>query len=289
MAALTKRPVLEAHCKLLQREGLLQGVAGATPPEQADQVLAGLRLTAGARRLGAANVVLGLWPAIAATYAQAYSRKPAGEPLCQVGFAAVDGAGAARATTRAERAKWFATSSGIVPTAGLVLVGADNRVLAQPERLAAKALCWRQLWQQSGSTLRQSIAAIRAGTPARDIPIIIVHGRADALIPVNHSARPYTAAAYAAGLNKLRYYEVENAQHFDALVAAPGMRQRLVALHPYTVAAMDSVWQHLQASAALPPSQVIRTDPGAESATAVIPAAPGSDRIQFHDGVLRIP
>jgi len=289
MAALAKRPVLEAHCKLLERAGLLQGDAGATPPEQADQVIKGLKLTAGARRLGAANVVLGLWPAIAATYAQAYNRKPAGESVCGVGFARVDGAGKARATTRAERARWFATSSGIVPSAGLVLVDADNRVLAQPKQLADKAWCWRQLWQQSGGTLRESIAAIRAGVPARDIPIIIIHGRADALIPVNHSARPYAAAAYAAGLNKLRYYEVENAQHFDALVAAPGMRQRLVAMHPYTVAAMNMVWRHLDTGMALAPSQVIRTDPGAEPTPAAIAAEPGTERIEFRDAVLRIP
>ena len=101
----------------------------------------------------------------------------------------------------------------------------------------------------------------------RIIDEAIVSGRSDALIPVNHSSRPYTA------LNKrvegrhsqLSYIEVTNAQHFDTFIGLPtllgGYDTRYIPLHVYLNRALDAMWDHLRHGKPLPESQVVRTVP----------------------------
>ena len=47
-----------------------------------------------------------------------------------------------------------------------------------------------------------------------------MHGRADNLVPVNHASRPYYGLnkMVEGGESKLRYYEITNAQHFEAFI-----------------------------------------------------------------------
>ena len=54
------------------------------------------------------------------------------------------------------------------------------------------------------------------------------------------------------------YYEVTNAQHFDAFLGFPGYSSRLVPLHRYYIQAMDMMYANLKTGAALPASQVAR-------------------------------
>ncbi|MDQ9634115.1 3-hydroxybutyrate oligomer hydrolase family protein, partial [Serratia marcescens] len=50
-------------------------------------------------------------------------------------------------------------------------------------------------------------------------PTLIVQGRNDALLPVNHGARPYLGLnAQVDTSSKLSYIEVTNAQHFDGFI-----------------------------------------------------------------------
>ena len=94
-------------------------------------------------------------------------------------------------------------------------------------------------------------------------PTLILHGRSDTLVPVNHTSRPYL------GLNSLRerersrlsYIEVTNAQHFEAFLPIAGYDTRLIPLHYYGTQALDLMWAHLTTGAPLPPSQVVRTTP----------------------------
>jgi hydroxybutyrate-dimer hydrolase len=111
-------------------------------------------------------------------------------------------------------------------------------------------------------------------------PVVIVHGRSDALVPVNHSSRPLVASALAAEgtSSKLSYIEVTNAQHFDAFngnAALAGFDTRFIPLHVYFNRAMDAVYDNLRSSKALPASQVIRTTPrgGTPGAAPAITAA----------------
>ena len=127
-------------------------------------------------------------------------------------------------------------------------------------------------------------------------PVVIVHGRSDALIPVNHNSRPYTALNKKADANsKLRYYEVADANHFDALV---GLYPRtLVPLHVYTLRALDLMYANLTTGAALPVSQVVRAKARTSAAVALtdanvplIAATPlAADQIAVTAGAIDVP
>ncbi len=111
--------------------------------------------------------------------------------------------------------------------------------------------------------VRSGIDEVRRTGDLRGKPAIIVHGRADALVPVNHTSRPYL------GLNRMRegnasrlsYIEVTHGQHFDAFLGIPGFDTRFVPLHVYFNRAMDAMYAHLKHGAPLPASQVVRTTP----------------------------
>jgi hydroxybutyrate-dimer hydrolase len=144
------------------------------------------------------------------------------------------------------------------------------------------AQCLRDLLtatSAAGTTLRASIDAAKRTGNLRGKPAIIVHGRSDTLVPVNHTSRPYYALnkTVEAG-SKLAYYEVTNAQHFDAFIdnpAVPGYDSRLVPLHRYFIQAMDIMYANLKNGTAIPPSQVVRTTPrgGTPGAAPAITAA----------------
>ena len=127
-----------------------------------------------------------------------------------------------------------------------------------------------------------------------------------ALLPVNHTSRPYTALSKVAdgAKSQLSYIEVTNAQHFDGFIGLPtllpGDDSRYVPLHLYLNRALDAVWAHLKNGTALPPSQVLRTlprggTPGAAPALTAanvpaIAAAPGAaDAITMSGNTLNVP
>lgn len=92
-------------------------------------------------------------------------------------------------------------------------------------------------------------------------PALIVQGRNDALLPVNHGARPYLGLnAQADGNSRLSYIEVMNAQHFDGFIdLVPGYDTLFVPLVLYEQRALDAVYANLKNGTPLPPSQVVRT------------------------------
>ncbi len=176
------------------------------------------------------------------------------------------------------------------------------------------AACLRSLWtgvDGSGSALTGDLlaqsSALKAGAGqvqrtgrVHGIPTILVHGRSDALVPVNHSSRAYLGAnKVAEGANSpVFYYEVTNAQHFDAFIDGLAPYQtRFVPLQRYVVQSLDLMYAHLKSGAALAPSQVVRTTPRSTPTTMTnssnvppISASPAAgDRITFSGGVLNVP
>ena len=145
------------------------------------------------------------------------------------------------------------------------------------------------------------VAEVQATAKLRSVPTIIVAGRSDTLIPVNHAGRAYYGKNQVvdAATAKTRYYEVTNAQHFDTFIAFGallGYDTRFVPLHVYFVRSLDAMWAHLKTGAALPPSQVVRTTPraaGAALAASNVPpwttAPVAGDTISFSAGVLTVP
>jgi len=157
-------------------------------------------------------------------------------------------------------------------------------------------------------TLAQS-QAVQAGMAEallngnlRGKPTLIVAGRSDALVPINHSERAYMAfnRAVEGAASQVSYIEVFNAQHFDTFVPFSGFDNRFVPLHPYFNRAMDAMYAKLTNGTALPPSQVVRTTPrgGAPGAAPAITAAnvppfvaapAAADSIQFVGTTINVP
>lgn len=214
--------------------------------------------------------------AIAVTYANAYTRARVNDNLCGFSFATIG-----NAETPYYGSSWplltlFGKGSGILPKDEIQLIYNDAAGGAVVHRdangdfalLGAQRL--RSLWTGSGAqaeALRAGVNEVRLTGNLHGKPAIIVHGRCDALVPVNHSSRPYFGMNQMAEgrASRLSYIEVENVQHFDTFLAPVDSRwsfhQYYLPLHYYTLQALDLMWEHLHSGAPLPPSQIIRARP----------------------------
>jgi hydroxybutyrate-dimer hydrolase len=319
------------RCAALKAKGLLTSSTAASQGDEALAILDANGWESDATLLQAAHYALAT-PAIALTYVNTYARASVKDNLCGLSFGAVDASGAPTAIAAGAIAQIFATSNGVPPTAGITIIN-NNAVggpLADGASVSAStgvkdydidgALCLRSLVigkdavtnapltgaaLAASTQLLASIAAVRATGNLQGKPAVIVHGRADALIPVNHASRPYF------GLNKivegagsqLAYYEIANANHFDSFLgspALPGLDTKLVPLHRYFIQALDLMYAHLKNGAPIPPSQVVRTVPRggtAGSAPAInltnVPpisaSPPAADQIGFSGKTVSIP
>ena len=90
----------------------------------------------------------------------------------------------------------------------------------------------------------------RASAPRAGLPVVVIHGTDDGLVPLAFSSAPYVAMARAAGRD-VRYWQVRNAQHFDGFLALPHMAAAYLPLLPYVYAALDRVDAHLDGKAAI--------------------------------------
>lgn len=231
-----------------------------------------------ALQLGALNLQFGLWPSIGATYASAYARNRDAMLPCRLSFAAVDAQGLPRALQPRELVAAYADSSGIAPTAAIGLVGETTEGV----RNAAVAMdfstarCLHELAPQWSRAIDETRVRARPGRR----PVLIVHGREDALIPVALSSRAYLERAVIASPpgTELRYFEIDRAQHFDAFLAVPGMG-RAQALQPHLNTAFDLLLERLRHGRALPPSQRV------EASISLAPSKP----ITFVAGRLVVP
>lgn len=260
---------------------------------------------------------------VAATYAYAYGRFSAVDRLCGLDFAATDAAGHPVALTPVQRATSFATQNGIIGSVvdenavgGAVAYNAGvSPSSGLPDQSLDAFLCLRSLATGidpvSGSSLdalnpalaaqgrrvREGVAAVRAGGNLHGRPAVIVQGRADTLIPVNHASRAYLAlnAGVEGAGSRLRYIEVTHANHFDSFTSS--LPTGIVPLHIYLIRALDAVYANLKSGVALPPSQLVRTVPRTSgtvpmTVTNVPPIAPvpvAGDVIGIGAGVVDVP
>ena len=253
-------PLWAARCASLKAAGLVEGDDTAAQAKSAfERMLAG-GWTEDAIRAGALSTGFDLWRAVAATYASAYGRYGVGEHPCGFMFAAQNPDFTARAATAAEQAAWWSDASGIPPGAGVGLVDAT---LAPPDFTLAGLQCLRALQAGDGADAKRvqaGIAATRAAPPRAGLPVVVVHGADDGLVPMAFSSVPYVAAAKAAGRD-VRFWRVANAQHFDGFLGLPDYAARYVPLLPYVYAALDRVSAHLDGQGALPADAAIATTP----------------------------
>ncbi len=310
------RPQLEAWCRALQDACLLAPGPIAAAASEARERLLAAGILADALPLGHFNLAASLWPALAASYAWAYARRPPWQPYAGVRFAATDPSGQPRALTDAEAAMLWADGSGIAPTAGISLVARDalgesRAINAGSVGLALAFASDRQLAVPSAvqaglpADREEMLAAVRLGQEEvvmtacpGNRPVILLHGRCDSLIPVNHSSRAYYAVnQHERGVrDELRYYELAHGQHFDGFLAVPGFAERYVPMQAWTSRCLSLLEARVQRGEALPPSQVIRSrarGAGAPPLTAehlgTLEASPGADGICFAARTLSVP
>ncbi len=253
-------PLWSMHCASLQAAGLVEGVDLAAQARSAHAQLRDSGWTDAALRAGALSVGFDIWRAVAVTYASTYGRYGAGEHPCGYDFAALNADFSPRPATAAERAAWWTDSGGIPPGAG---VGIVDRRMAMADATLAGLQCLRALWTGEGADairVRSGVAGIRAGLPRAGLPVVVIHGFDDGLIPPAFSSAPYVAAAQAAGRD-VRYWQLRNVQHFDGFLGLPDYAARYLPLLPYVYAALDRVSAHLDGQAALPADAVIATTP----------------------------
>ncbi len=250
-------PGLEAKCAALTARGVL---AGADFDAQQKDALAKLHAsgwTDAALRAGSISVAFDLWRAIGVTYASAYGRYPHDAHPCGYRFSALNPDLSPRAATAAERAAWIADGSGIPPGAGVGIV--------DPQPLTDIGLsglnCMRALWTGDGADaqrVRKGVAETTAKAPRSGLPVVVIHGTDDGLVPQAFTSAPYVAMAKAAGRD-VRYWQVRNAQHFDAFLGFPQYGAVYVPLLPYVYTALDRVDAYLDGKGALPADAVIPT------------------------------
>ena len=280
-----------ARCQSLKDAGLL---TAATTAAQADEALLKLHnfgYGAESDPLFASLAGAEVYSAVAVSYANSYSRSSVKDNLCGYSFAAVDATGAPTPLAAASLASLFSVGNGVPPGGGVALV--NNVAVGGPKRSvlsispstgrtdynADGARCLRNLLTTS-SALQTGISETYRNGNLRGKPAIIVQGRDDALLPVNHTSRPYLGLNKVAegGASKLAFIEVTNAQHFDAFIGSSlfaGYDSRYVPLHVYLIRALDAVYANLKSGTALPQSQVVRTVPrgGAPGAAPAITLA----------------
>src|SRR5690606_4582772 len=158
------------------------------------------------------------------------------------------------------RAAWWSDAAGRPAGNGVGIVDAR---MSLPDFTLAGLQCLRALWDGEGADtqrVRAGIAETRAGMPRAGLPLVVVHGLDDGLVPPAFSSAPYVAAVRAAG-GKASYWQVRNAEHFDAFLGFPAYAERYVPLLPYVYAALDRVEAHLEDGTPLPADATVATTP----------------------------
>jgi hydroxybutyrate-dimer hydrolase len=320
VAAVLPAPAIAANrCAALKASGLLSSAEAGREAEEALDLLLAYGWQAESIPIIPTHYMLAV-PPIATTYSNTYGRFGVRDNLCGLSFAATDASGRPAPIPQVQLAQVFGSGSGIPPTATINIVnnadpsGPRNSPVSVSPSTGKQdynfdaALCQRQLATGSDDNAQRVQAGIRETLRTANLhgkPALIVHGRADALVPVAFSSRPYVGQnrIVEAAASKLTYVEVTNAQHFDAFIdlgATPGYDARFVPLHYYFVQAMDLMWAHLTKGAPLPPSQVVRTTPRggmpgsappltAANVPPIRTAPPSADLITFSGTTLTIP
>jgi hydroxybutyrate-dimer hydrolase len=196
------------------------------------------------------STALDMWRAACVTYSFSYGGFAADRHPLGYRMAMLDPHGAPRPPTASERAAWWSEGSGIVPGAGVDILdpagpGGDR----WPGVLQLRAL-----WQsdtEPGRRVQAGIAATAVGPPRTGLPLIVLHGVDDGLIPEAFSSAPYVAAARRAG-RSLAYWRLHGVQHFDNFLALPAFRTRYRPLLSPLYEALDAMWAHLRHGRGLP-------------------------------------
>lgn len=240
-----------ARCQRLHAAGLLDA---KTQPGQTREALE--RLEARGWRdhviaTAATTTAFDVWRAVAAGYASAYLRRGVGHMPCGFSYQAVTDKGLPAPVDAALRQTWWADASGIPPGNGIGLAGGMD---ASVDPTFPGLVCLRELWtgdSAEAKTLHESVAALAAKLPRQSLPIWVVHGADDGLVPTTFTSVAYVNWLRAEGRSP-RYWRIPHAQHFDAFLALPGFGNVHTPLLPYAYHALDAMLAHVVSGQPLP-------------------------------------
>lgn len=302
------------RCASLKDKGLLRSETLAAQARESLDVLNDYGWEAESDPLHASGYMIAP-DATEAKYASDHGRFGVEDRLCGFSFAAVDKDGRPMPAPASLMATIFATGPGGAPAGAIDIVN-DNDPTG-PRRNAVSvspstgrqdynidgALCLRNLTvadTPEAKRVQAGIAEFLAGADLGGKPTIIVHGRADARVPVNFSSRPYLAlnSLVEAGKSRLSYVEVAGVQHFGT--GTPGYDTRYLNISLYHMQALDKMWAALETGSKLPPSQVVHAvprggEPGKAPKVTRANVTPIADepvlgaRISVSSGEVRIP
>ena len=248
----------DARCQSLHAAGRLQGTAPAEQADQAHEFLRNNGWNDSAIEAAAVSTAFDLWRSVAITYASSYARAAASDMPCGYSFHAQDAKGVIHSPSTAEQAAWWSDSSGIPPGAG---VGIKDAMATGSDAAWPGLNCLRGLWQGSGELagrVQAGIAATRAALPRRGLPILVMHGADDGLVVEAFTGGAYAQWTKAAGRD-VRYWRIDNAQHFDAFLGLPALGSRYVPMLPYAYHGLDAMWAHVTSGKPLPGDARIAT------------------------------
>lgn len=288
----------------LKEKGLLEG---RSVPHRATDALRKIRDLGFSRDTEALTHTMSMahiWPAVCHTFINALGRFPvSADPIgAHVRFAATDQLGQRLSSldepTAPQRRNFGALSGGLSPGGGAFTIYRNGDIHPDIE----DALTFSGLASSAqGKRVAKGAKEVLASGKSRGHPTIILHGRCDSLINVNHTSRAYFSAAKSSQTDtrNWRYYEHATGQHFESFLMIPGLSERFNPLQPAVFQALDLMLQHLFHGGELPPSQVIDERLPSEIGTdglAIRPGAPATIQteniehpIQLNNGVLSIP
>lgn len=317
------RDMCENRCRSLKEKGLLTGNGINDMARQAADIIRTAGILPDQDCLLPSHYTLDVSRSIAVTYISQYGRFPVWDHMCCYSFSAINEKGFPRALQPAEESLLFSDQSGIPPLGLIKLINdldpdgpkedrkSVSRSTGRQDMNLDGALALRRLvtgMDERGVSLDrlelsmhrrvvQGMDQVRVGGNLRGCPAIIVTGRSDSIIPVNHSSRPYVGVNRLVEGQKshLHYYEVTGAHHVDALnmlYADPEKCKHplfFAPLHVFYIKALDRMVEHLDQGRPLPPSQVVRPDNPRVSLPDIVDVPLKKDSIRFEGGALIIP
>jgi hydroxybutyrate-dimer hydrolase len=223
--------VTELRCNSLRRAGMLAADAAAA---SAYRHLREQGWSPAALEAAVASARLDLWRAVAAGYASAYLRRGPDDMPCGYRYAVAAGADAAL---------WWSDGSGIPPAVGVQLVSPAG---STDDADFAGLQCLRRLWEGQDAkarALRAGVERTRSGRLRSGLPLWLLHGADDGLVPIEFSSEAYRAAH--AGRPEMHYRALPRVQHFDSLLGLKAAAERYRPLLPEAYAALDAAWNAL--------------------------------------------
>ncbi len=317
------RKKCETRCLSLKEKGLLKGDTIEEMANHACEIISSYGMIGEQMILQPSHYNFDITRSITYTYISQYGRFDVQENLCGYSFAAVDDKGKPRALGLAELNSFYSDQSGIPPFGVVKLINNLNSKCPIEDRISESpssgnkdmnldgALRLRSLVTgmdekniplsgeelENHKRVKKGIEEVFVSTDTGTHPVIIVTGRADAVLQINHTSRAYAGTKLVLGKNcdLFRYYEITNAQHIDAFNYAYSNKKMcnfplyFAPLHYYYLQSLEIMIDYLENKTKMPENQVVRPEQPRKNLPGIKRKPLADDVICLQNRVLKIP